>query len=260
MDLDYKPSMLQIEKIKLWWWLPIITLTGALLGLLVSFFLKPQYEAVSKLITNFEINLTDEITEIMLDGAIYHVGDLVYDPGFMQQVVISEKAKGNSITTQDLKDIATVERQVTATLIRIKYEDPEVAARIANTWGQIVYAGLQEAYKQSLLTNELEDLKASLEQCLSVTDNTAEENPYCSHSIENLTDAIQNLTLEIADARNKSLGLHELLFVSDFIPAQVPALPLNFNRGVLIFSGSIIGFIIGIFVVEARAKKLQKSA
>ncbi len=252
MSIDYRPSVLHIKQIKFWWLIPVFMVIGALFGLLTSFFLKPTYEAVAAIATNFEINTTDEITELMLDGAINHVGELAFNPAVIDQLIEAERSDGNNLTLESLKKISSIERRMTTTLIKVKWQDRMIATRIANHWGEILYKSLEEAYEQALIAEDLSTYINNLEAC-SVQPVESDPNNNCDRfTLSELTDEITIVSTRIAEARNKSLGLHPLLLISQFSPAETPSKPLYYAKGSIIFAGALLGLLVALALLEIK--------
>ncbi len=252
MSFDYQPVIFKLKQIKTWWLLPVFMLAGALIGLLVGFFLPPTYEATFTVTTNFEINMTDEITELMLDGAINHVGELVFNPEVVNDLIEAETSKGNPLTLEQLRKITSVERRLTSTFIKVKWQDPKIAARIANTWGEIFFDHLQKAYKQAVVAEGLTAYQETLETCLLQSDGSSAMDPCYGLDRDELQQDIKNVSLEIADARGKSLGLHPLLYVSQFTPAEIPSKPLYYSKNSLVLAGAMVGLVIALIILEVK--------
>ena len=254
---DYKLEIVTQRTLKLWWIIPIFMLIGSLTGYLASFFIEPVYEATFMVTTNMRISMTEEITEIMLDAAINHVGDLVFHPDVVDELISVEATQDNPLTLEVLKKITSVERRLMSTLIKVKWTDPQVAARIANTWGIIFYEKLNDAYEQSLIANSLSAYQAELETCLSNT-TESECGSYCGLEKDELVAEITYTTAQIAAAKSDSLGLSSDLNISQYQEAEVPTQPLRYSRGALILAGSGLGFITALIILETRPQKREQ--
>jgi len=252
MALDYKPEIFSPKQLRSWWLIPVLMVTGALVGLFFSFFQKPIYEATATVTTNFEINPSEEITEIMLDGALYHIGDLAFYSPVIAELIQTEKVEGISLNLEMLRDISAVERRLNSTLIKVKWNDPRIAARIASSWVEILYGYLLDGYQNALLAEDLAEYQEKLETCMIVGENS-EIN--CEFSEGTLEQEIEYLSNEIANKRSLSLGLHPNLFISQFQPASIPEKPLYFGRGTLILSGSFIGLAVSLIIIETKKSK-----
>lgn len=252
MNIDYHPALFGLKHIKLWWIIPIFAVLGAIAGLLFTFILPPTYEAIFTLTTNFEIDPTEEITELMLDGAINHVGELVFNQEVLYHLIAQEAANGNNITSEQLKQITTVERKLTSTLIKVRWHDPVIAARIANTWGLSLYNRLQNAYEQSLVSDSLSDYQDSMESCMLQTEGSYTKEPCFGMDQDQLEETLTELSVKISEARDLSLGLHPFLYVNHYVEADVPAKPLFYSKNLLILAGGAIGLITSVIILEIK--------
>ena len=260
MNLNYHPSFFDKRYLRSWWLIPVFMLAGAIIGFLFGSILPPTYEAVFTLTTNFEIDPTEEITELMLDGAINHVGELVYNPEVINAVLLQETDKGNEISIERLKEITTVERKLTSTFIKVRWHDPQVATRIANNWGTALFSRLQAAYEQSLLADSLSDYQDSLETCILETDESYTANPCFGMDPDQLEESIDDLSTKISQAREFSLGLHPYLYVNQYVEAETPTRPLYYSKSTLVLAGAAIGLIIAVLLIEVKNALSPKNA
>jgi len=122
-------------------------IAGALLGALLSLALPPVYEARALVSTNLELVQDANITEIMLDAEINHIGELVFHPEVVSALIEKEASLGNALTLEQLKKITSVERQLMNTVIKVRDQNPEVAARIASEWAEILYTRLTHSLR-----------------------------------------------------------------------------------------------------------------
>ena len=57
-------------------------------------------------------------------------------------MIAKEAGEGNSLTYDQLKKNTSVERQLMNTVIKVRDKNPQVAARIASEWAEILYTSL----------------------------------------------------------------------------------------------------------------------
>ncbi len=142
-------------------------IAGALLGALLSLALPPVYEARALVSTNLELVQDANITEIMLDAEINHIGELVFHPEVVSALIEKEASLGNPLTLEQLKKITSVERQLMNTVIKVRDQNPEVAARIASEWAEILYTRLTDAYEHAVQLSSAKLQYNSIRDCLS---------------------------------------------------------------------------------------------
>lgn len=249
-ELDYQPSFASRRAAKQWWIIAGCIFLGALIGYGVSFLFPAVYEANFKVTSNVRLTGDPNISEFMVDNALLHVGELVYQQPLMEQVISAEKAQGINLTVPELKQISTVERQITTTILKVRWTDAAAAAQIANTWGKLFYASLVEGARQAVIAEELTQSQKLLQDCLVGIQTPSPDEVKCSLSKDALQQEIAQNADKIAAAETASLGLYRELRVNSYEEAGIPASPVRQERGWLISAGAGIGFVAGLFLTE----------
>lgn len=246
---DYYPRILVDTPAYPWLMIVMVMFLGAAVGFLISLFVKPVYEAKALISTNIALVQSDAITEIMVDAEINHIGELVFHQDVITDLIQSEATFGNRITLEDLKKQAVIERQLMNNIIKVRDNNPVIAARIASSWTRILYARLTQAYGHAVILSGLTTQLDLYNSCLD-TDAT-ELSSFCSSlTPPKLTLKIQSLQNEILIESPKTLGLSSIINISQFQPAQVPEKPINSIRGGSILVGSLAGLLTGIVIGE----------
>lgn len=236
-------------------WLGVagIMILGALVGLVLSFFLPPKFEAASRLTTNLEVVTNTNVTEIMVDAQVDIVGTLIFHPDVIAKVRESLADQGLTYTATELTRKTKIERQLMSTLIKVRDIDPEVASLIATTWAEKAYDRLQEAYPHALALSEAKASQAMLTGCLE--DTTKQNLPFCQaltpESAKQLISETENVILQESPL---SLGLTGELNISQFQPAPIPARPIAFQRSILILAGALAGLVLALLLAELLTK------
>lgn len=247
---DYHPTFIPIKNFSHWWIIALSMIGGALIGFAISQYIPPVYEAVFKVTTNVNLKNDPNITEFMMDNSILHVGELAFQPDVLAQVIAEEEGRGIILTVDDFIGLSSVERRATTTLLKVRWNDPEIASQIANTWGIIFFNSLQDAYEQAIIAEDLSRYQSSLENCLSTTQESSTSKPYCGFDLDKLDEEIAENASRIAQAKSLSLGLYPELYVSEYQESDIPDVPLFYNRGLLIIAGAAIGFLIASVLTE----------
>ena len=249
-DADYHPAFLTGNLTRQWWIVAVAMILGALIGMGVSYLLPPTYQAAFTVTTSVNLASNPEINEFMVDSAIFHIGDLAISQNVIDKVIESEKNLGIDLTQADLIRISTIERQVTSTYIKIEWTDPQTAAQIANTWGTIFFAALQDGARQALIAAELTKTQTILQNCLAGVEPAAPAAGSCTTSKSDLEALLAQNAEKIATAQNLSLGLYPQLTVDAYQDAVVPDKPVRGERGWLMAAGAAIGFILALVLSE----------
>lgn len=224
---------------------------GGLLGWLVSAFLPPIYEATAVVTTNLSIAPDGNVTEIMVDAEIDHVGELVFHPAVIEGVIEAEAQLGNPLNLEDLTTASSIERRLMNTLIKVRNADPTVAARIATSWAEVFFATLTDAYPHAVLVSDAQLRLDMLENCL--TSERAMATNFCLDLNSSGADAIRAEANAVIVAESPaSLGLTRYLNVSALQEAAVPAKPDAHRASTMVLAGAFIGLIGAIIFIETR--------
>jgi len=228
----------------------------SVIGLLVSLVMVPKFEAESFLITNLELVQDTNVTEVMVDSQLELIGQLMYHPEITDKVISAEESLGNPLTLAQMKKNSLIERRLMTTVIKVRDQNPEIAARIASNWVEIAFDRLSDAYKHALLVSEAQWTITSIEDCQ--TDPLVTETGFCqtltAEEVNSLTDAAHDVILVEAP---QSLGLTKDLQISQFQPASVPDKPIQGMRSNLMLAGALIGLVLSFIVFELPIIKDQ---
>lgn len=244
-------------------WIPllfIIVLAG-LIGYLLGFLLPPVYEAKAVVTANIDLKENRPVvTEIMVDSQLNYIGELMYNPRIVEPLLSQEADFGNPITIADLKSMASIERQLMSTIIKVRGKNPEVAARIATNWAKFAFETLMEAKSHVLASTQARQELALIETCFPSSPDGNKDIPsgsakgsFCEElSYQTAMSKLEEATRVLAVEEPKSLGLTSYIIVSQYIPASLPLTPASNNQGMMTFSGMIIGIVVGIIFVDFR--------
>ncbi len=240
-------------------WLGVagMMLLGALVGFIISLFLPPKYEATAKLTTNLEVVTGTNVTEIMVDAQIDIVGTLVFHPDVVERVRQDLSNEGFIFTASDLVHKTRIERQLMSTLIKVRDNDPEVAALIATTWAENAYERLSEAHTHALTLSQAKATQALLSVCGK--DTTKQALPFCQSLTEERTAQLANeIKSTILQESPLSLGLTGELNISQYQPAPIPESPIAFQRSILILAGALAGLTLALILGELLSKESER--
>jgi len=248
-DLNYKPAIFQRGFLKNWWIIIIGMIIGSLVGLVISFSLKPIYESTFIIIADVRITKSEEITEIMLDAAINHIGDLAYNSIVIDKLISKLEKENINLNFDSILEMTSIERRLNANHLKVRGTNPEVITKIANTWGLILFDDLLRGYEYSVIAQELMNYQETLESCLLDEDESG-CGTYCGLDQDELMDEINRLSQEISEATNQSLGLYSELSVSQYQEADIPNRPAYYEQRSLIGVGAFIGLLLSLVVLE----------
>ena len=227
----------------------LVMILGSLAGLLVSFVSPAMYEAESYLITNLELVQSTNITEIMVDSQLELIGQILYHPDITDAVLSRERQAGNPYTLAELKNKSLIERRLMTTVIKVRYKDPEIAARIATNWTKIAYERLTQAYGHALLVSEALLTITFIEDCQS--DPLVVDTEFCQNLTPEEAASLAEDAQEVILAESPhALGLTKDLQISQYQPAAVPVEPIQGGRATLMLTGALIGLVFALILFE----------
>lgn len=250
---DYHFRLLSRKNALPWLFVFVFMIIGALIGGLLSLALPPVFEARALVNTNLELVQDANITEIMLDAEINHIGELVFHPDVIAELIAKESQNGNTLTLEKLKKSSAVERQLMNTVIKVRDEQPEVAARIASEWAEILFNRLNVAYEHAVQLSGAKHQYNAIRDCLSAQPKAPKS--FCdSLDAAYVREETDRLALIIIAESPKTLGLTAALNVSQYQPAAVPQKPQNYSRGALVLGGALAGLALGLAFAEVNPK------
>ena len=240
-------------------WLGVagIMVLGALVGLIISLFLPPKFEATAKLTTNLEVVTGTNVSEIMVDSQVDLVGTLLLHSDVVEMVRQSLEDQGVNYTVAELTGRTKIERQLMSTLIKVRDNDPEMAALIATTWAEKAYERLNEAYTHALSLSQAKATQALLTVCIK--DTTKQALPFCQSLTE---EKAAELAVEakriILQESPLSLGLTSELNISQYQAALTPDRPIAYQRSTLILAGALAGLVLALILGELLSKETER--
>ena len=237
----------------------LVVLICALIGALSAYFLagllKPVYEGTAVVSMNMELVPDTNITEIMVDAEINHIGELAWHP----DVVAGLSRMQPSINEEILRRSGQVERQLMNTLLRYRSASAEEAASVASAWAEALYSRLLEAYPYALKVSEAKASLAAVQNCQN--DEEKAELPFCEDlTDERARDITDDAHTQIEANAAQSLGLTQDLNPGTVIPAVNPAPQVVNRRGDLTLAGAVVGLALGVFLAEVMPLKRRHAA
>lgn len=250
-DLDLKHLLKSSPN---WLLLVVGIVVGALIGFVLSFVKTPIYEASASVTTNLQLNKGGSVTEFMLDSQINHIGELYFNPNVVDLLLKKQADQGMSLDLAWLKAHAAVERRMLTSTIKVRDNDPAVAARIASDWAEILYQTLESAYPNAVEVSTAKNTLTLLENCAKPPEHFEGETFCKSMTKSDYDQAMEQAKDVLAELGTKTLGLSEYLSVSQFQPASIPVKPQSYHRGSMSLAGGAIGFllVIGCFLIRKQ--------
>jgi hypothetical protein len=251
MKNEFSPSDVFDRSLRLWWVVVIFAIAGGSLGFIVHRLLPPIYSSRIILTTSINFSQTGVLTDEKQDQAINAARDVILSDA-VKEAVLSQTADGViEIDSTNFENARFSDRLGYEIIIGIDSRDPNTAASLTNIWGEIALATLNDDLLHSLKAEAYSETLDNLEACFEEVSVTAPSSATCRNmgitEIQQVIDQTSSLLAqEIVDS-------HAIIPSMSFAlgnKAMIPISPTYRNRNLMILSGLLIGFIIGILVTQ----------
>jgi hypothetical protein len=149
-----------------------------------------------------------------------------------------------------------LERKHSVLELIVRDANPQFAAALANLWAETAYETLVEAQGNAVQARVLRGQLIALEKCMQLPVTSPDTPAVCrNYPSEDLPDRIQVLASEVQNAEIGSMGIISPLLFEVSERADLPARPVAYGANWLIFSGAMIGFVLGIFGISVKGKE-----
>jgi hypothetical protein len=251
MDSDKGFVLLDFLKKTLAGWkrLVLLMIVGGLVGMGISKFQQPVYETRAVVAVTIDYTRTGALSDIQEDQAMRGLGDVIESDGVLDRVISDAEHAGFSIDRAWIAEHFTLEREEFRWFLRVRDTDAEWAASLANIWIDNAVEVLDNAMQHTLIAAHLQQYLDSLEYCLerqSAQSMLAE--PCAGIDFDYLYGEIQKTAVEIGNQQKSGLGLMPTIqyFIAE--EASVNTQPAQNTRGVLVFSGALLGFLMALLI------------
>jgi hypothetical protein len=255
-----KPQNISLESsfilLKQGWKIIVIgVILGGLFGLAVSSKLSAEYETKSVFSFSIDYARTGLLTDIEEDQAMEIAGDLINSTQVFQATQTRADAMGLKITSEEFRSRLTAERRFDQWLLKVRWNNPETAARLANLWSETTLEAMQSAQQAAWKADSLHRYILSLESCFQQSTSGLPAQPLCQASNRSeLQTEMQKSGVDLQRWQNDSKGIFPGLNYTWAQEASVPDAPIQHSQGSLIFAGCLIGLmasaIISLFVLK----------
>jgi uncharacterized protein involved in exopolysaccharide biosynthesis len=244
-----------------WAW-PVYGLVGALLALLVSFALPPQYQAKSVINVGVDYSVTEPLELVVEDRALNRIAGIVTADDTFQELlgVLPEdiiEPRG-WLHPADLRSSLRLDRRLAAWELVVVDPDPEVAAEVANAWSEIVLAAFDRAREHAWAAAGMIDGLPFSVDCARVTSEQFFDDllGWDCWTTPVPLDESQHAALQAA--LDSSRGMLPNVSYEWIHQARPPAQPVLWARGPLVLAGGVAGVLMGFLLsLLGTAKPIQ---
>ncbi len=232
-----------------WKILVIGVILGGLAGLGVSSILPPEYETTSVFSFSIDYSRTGLLTDVEEDQAMEIAGDLINSTDVLKRTLTRAKELGLTVEPGDFKTIFVAERRFGQWLLKVRWNDPETAARLANLWSEASHTALQNARQASWKADTLHRYILSLESCFQQSTSVLPAQPLClaSNRLE-LQAEMQKSGEDLVRWQEESRGIFPGLNFTWVQEAPVPDSPVQHSHGGLVLAGCLTGILAALII------------
>jgi hypothetical protein len=252
-DDEYQFAALEALQaaLRYWWFVFLLAIIGGGIGWLVTLTRPPIYEATGRFSANIDYVVTGPLTQFEEDTALNGIGDVLYSNEVVKKVVDRAAAEGIHTSLVELKRSAVLERRFNVWDLRVRNPDPGVAERLANLWIDQGQAALLEGYQHAIQADHLNRYLASLESCLAEMASSEPAAGQCSSSrFLQIQAELQEAGKALYQERLASRGLFAGVLIGPVDRASGMARLVIYNRNQVVLSCCLIGFLLGIVLVQ----------
>jgi hypothetical protein len=246
-----KPARIYEQYVHYWWMVVLFTLLGAIIGRGVGAFKQPFYESTAEISASIDFTRTGTLTDIEQDLVFVTLGDVISSTPVAEDVISKLKGSGSGMELAAFRENSFLERKDQTWVMRVRSTNPQVAMQLVNIWAETATQHIEKGYKHALAAEQYNRYLDSLSSCLGQLTTIEPANGICQP--DNLAGLQVELkkTGELAVAEQEaSLGLSPALKFSLDKRAEISPKPVLFGVNTLIFAGALVGFLIGIIIVQ----------
>lgn len=239
-----------IERLlKFWWLIIILAIIGGISGFLLASAISPRYEAVARLSTSIDYSISPNIEDYQEDRIIQDVGFLIISDEVLRNTRQALSLEGIDISEEETREMFYIERLDDLWTLRVTNPDPRLAAKMANAWLAEAYGHIDRAFQHAITAAALATYIDSLDQCLYADPEEAENFALCKmNSIEAVAAEIQEKSETLTEELRKSRTIYPALRYNIISEAPVPQEATYQTRGILTFSGALLGGVAAMLV------------
>ena len=234
-----------------WWVVVILMVSGGVAGWIFHLFRSPMYDANATITINMEYQKR-ELTELQVDSAFNAASAIITSSTVFNQVITEAQAQGYSINLSFIHKYFFLEGRQSVWELRVRDENPNNAAALANVWANKATDALTSALGHALQADQLQIQISGLENCLAgMTGQMTPTPENCNNfSQSKIQEMLQNRAGNLIKEKKSSLGILPIMTISLTDLASAPEKPAIFNQGNLVFGGAIIALVVSLWAVN----------
>ncbi len=250
MKKDFSPRKSILILINYWWVLSILAVTGGIFAFFVSKFHHPVYDAKAILSADINYTQTGQMSEAEQDRAYQAVSSIIVSDAVLEKVIQESDDQGIQIDDEDFLNHFFLERYNANFFLRVDSFSPEEAAILANIWAEASREILGQMILQVNQQRHVNNVLSAIESCYSNLSSFDSQRINCQ-LLETFQPSLIVSSLENALEVNGNAGIFPAFSISITDFAEASNRPRLNNRNFLISAGVLMGFLVGILLVES---------
>jgi len=266
---DFVPISILDRALAGWWLVVLLTLAGSLTAWFIHFLQPPLYDAQAVIAGSINFSQTGVLPELELDYALNSLGHVIESTSVQEKTLAEAQARqiqlGSYQFRPSIERKATMERNATRWIMRVRHTDPQVAADLVNVWAEVAFQHITTAHAHALRAQSLQNYLNSLETCLIRAQTPAIGSIPCATTDPTMIqNEMARINAEMGTEVTASQGLVASLVFNFEQRASVPNQPARYGLNSMLLAGSLIGFLMGVWAVQtslpARLARLRRRA
>lgn len=244
-QMDFRPLDF-VDRIKQYWWVMVVfMLVGGAVGYGISLTNLPKFETRAVISVAIDYTRTGFLTDIEEDQTVEIVGDVILSDEVIQDAI----TRLQNVDIEAFRDKLKLERKNNQWLLKVIAADPSQAAEFANVWADAAFSELEMVREHATKAEYYQRYLDSLASCLEETASFEPAQAICS--LKNLDHLSQELEItgKLVDSEKiASRGIMPAVSFTISQKAVVPIEPVRNNRGQVMLSSAMAGFLISLLM------------
>lgn len=247
MEYEFSLSTIIKRSIRDWWILAVTGILGAAIGWIIFTAKTPIYQAEGVISIGIDFTRTGQLSDIEEDQMIGIVGDILYSPDVIANVVEGAGEKQIYLDAGGFKQITKIERRQNQWNLIVRHTDPATAKEIAELWTQTSYSALVTSMAHSERASHLQRYLDALESCLQKVSSSNAATGLCGIStLKDLQKELENTGKLMVEEKTAAQGMLSGTTITLARLPEQPSVPILFRQGEMILVGCLGGLLAGI--------------
>jgi len=251
MPSSYTPREHLLQIYRGWWLIALLGLIGGLSGRLVYAAREPIYASSIEFAVTIDTAQTGPLSEREYDRLQHAFGRVLNARDILDQTLSEAALEGIEFDIPTFRSIVVQEWRGSVWEYTVRHTDPETARTLAEIWGETAVTALETALAHAIEARNFRGYMDALITCgdpaLTPGSNTCVLPPY-----EDIEQELAALTVHWEDAVAKSRGLIPAVAFEQTRTAELAKAPATSGQATLVFSGAVLGILIGIWVINFK--------